>query len=252
MKFKKAIINLANLIKENLSLNIVCLTTLIYLYLSYFFIFNAQNFMELELNAKGDFLAGVFAPLAFLWLVYGYFQQGRELRLQVQELKNNVAQQAALVSFQQQEIDAKYFAAKPFFNVEKPYFVTTYEGGGTTLGNENVPPEPPEKVSLLSFDLKNLGEVAKHIYILDSNSKQELDTTYELDKNKFYRVVIYVDDTYLFKLVDKTEVEFYLTINYSDIYGKNYQTYIVVNLYEFDIIEENCKTSVRIIRKERF
>lgn len=35
----------------------------------------------LELNEWGDLIAGTFAPLAFFWLVYGYFQQGQELRL---------------------------------------------------------------------------------------------------------------------------------------------------------------------------
>jgi len=50
----------------------------------------------------GDFLAGVSAPIAFLWLVLGYFQQSEELRLSTQalrlqadELKNSVKQQTA-------------------------------------------------------------------------------------------------------------------------------------------------------------
>jgi len=50
------------------------------------------------------FLAGVFGPLAFLWLVLGFFQQGAELRhsadalwLQGQELQNSVEQQRNLV-----------------------------------------------------------------------------------------------------------------------------------------------------------
>ncbi len=67
---------------------------------------SAMNF-----NEWGDFFAGVFAPLAFLWLVIGYFQQGEELglntkallqqeaalQLQVKELKNSVEQQAEMV-----------------------------------------------------------------------------------------------------------------------------------------------------------
>ena len=40
-----------------------------------------------ELNEVGDFLAGVFAPLAFFWLVRGYYQQGEELRQNTQALK---------------------------------------------------------------------------------------------------------------------------------------------------------------------
>ena len=34
-----------------------------------------------NLNELGDFLAGVFTPLAFGWLVYGYLLQSNELRL---------------------------------------------------------------------------------------------------------------------------------------------------------------------------
>ncbi len=62
---------------------------------------------EMKFNEWGDFFAGAFAPLAFLWLVIGYFQQGEELgqntkaleqqeralQLQVDELKQSVEQQ---------------------------------------------------------------------------------------------------------------------------------------------------------------
>lgn len=61
------------------------------------------SFLGLELNALGDFLAGTFGPIAFLWLVLGFLQQGRELRmsskalqLQAQELSNSVEQQAII------------------------------------------------------------------------------------------------------------------------------------------------------------
>lgn len=61
----------------------------------------------MRFNEWGDFFAGAFAPLAFLWLVIGYFQQGEELsqntkaleqqeralQLQVEELKQSVEQQ---------------------------------------------------------------------------------------------------------------------------------------------------------------
>ena len=40
-----------------------------------------QNPADLRLNELGDFLGGVSSPLAFLWLVLGFFQQSREIRL---------------------------------------------------------------------------------------------------------------------------------------------------------------------------
>ncbi|MQQ09884.1 hypothetical protein GFB49_15570 [Epibacterium sp. SM1979] len=58
---------------------------------------------SLSLNELGDFLAGAFAPLAFYWLVLGFFQQGKELKnnvnalnLQAEELKNSVAAQTEI------------------------------------------------------------------------------------------------------------------------------------------------------------
>ncbi|WP_137753221.1 hypothetical protein [Sphingopyxis sp. L1A2A] len=66
---------------------------------------------NLKLNELGDFLAGVFSPLAFLWLVLGYFQQGEELRhsadalwLQGQELQNSVTQQRQLVEVTREQL----------------------------------------------------------------------------------------------------------------------------------------------------
>jgi hypothetical protein len=65
-------------------------------------------------NAWGDFFAGCFAPLAFLWLVLGYLQQGEELSLstralllQAAELKNSVEQQHALVEVSRQQVESE-------------------------------------------------------------------------------------------------------------------------------------------------
>lgn len=53
-----------------------------------------------NLNELGDFLAGVFTPLAFGWLVYGYLLQSKELRLQREELalaRNQLGKQTELL-----------------------------------------------------------------------------------------------------------------------------------------------------------
>lgn len=71
------------------------------------------DFLRLNLNELGDFLAGAFGPIAFLWLVLGFLQQGRELklstdalRLQAEELKNSVAQQSIMAQAAVEQIDA--------------------------------------------------------------------------------------------------------------------------------------------------
>ncbi len=61
------------------------------------------------------FLSGVFAPLAFLWLVLGFRQQGDELQnsaralwLQGEELRNSVEQQRQLVEVSRDQLAADY------------------------------------------------------------------------------------------------------------------------------------------------
>lgn len=63
-----------------------------------------------DLNEVGDFLAGAFSPLAFLWLVLGFLQQGEELQesrkalhLQAEELRHSVEQQRQMVEVARQE-----------------------------------------------------------------------------------------------------------------------------------------------------
>lgn len=62
-------------------------------------------------NGFGDMLAGVFSPLAFLWLVLGFIQQGQELsasvralELQGQELQHSVEQQRQIVEVAKAEM----------------------------------------------------------------------------------------------------------------------------------------------------
>lgn len=77
--------------------------------------YSHQNWTKVSALDPEDlatFLGGVFAPLAFLWLVLGYFQQGEELRhsvealrLQAVELRNSVEQQRELVNATRDQIE---------------------------------------------------------------------------------------------------------------------------------------------------
>lgn len=68
---------------------------------------------RMGLNEWGDFLAGVSAPLALLWLVIGYFQQGDELRLntkaldaQKEELRRQAEETRRLAEIQTDQAEA--------------------------------------------------------------------------------------------------------------------------------------------------
>lgn len=73
--------------------------------------FKGVNPFGLELNNLGDFVAGAFGPLALAWLIFGYLQQGEELRqstfaLKVQgdELKKSVEQQQRLAEISMESL----------------------------------------------------------------------------------------------------------------------------------------------------
>jgi hypothetical protein len=90
------------------------ITTVVWIVLMGIAVRDPCRLLTMELNELGDFLAGFFAPLAFLWLVLGYLQQGEELQhstkalqLQAEELRNSVEQQRELVEVTRQQLDSE-------------------------------------------------------------------------------------------------------------------------------------------------
>lgn len=122
-----------------------------------------QELQGMPLNNLGDFLAGAFGPLAIVWLVLGYFQQGIELRqnsqalhLQAQELANSVEQQRELVKVAQDQYKADREAMEHQMRVfaqeqererrsALPNFVIEGYGGSHSTMSEH------------SFSLRNIG-----------------------------------------------------------------------------------------------
>lgn len=81
--------------------------SLVWLLLGFLYIANAvgwSNFTDLPADQMGSFLEGAFAPLAFFWLVIGYFLQQEELQQNTAALKAQAreiersAEQAAIQS----------------------------------------------------------------------------------------------------------------------------------------------------------
>jgi hypothetical protein len=73
---------------------------------------NHEALFTLKLNELGDFLAGAFGPVGFGWLVLGYIQQGKELKLssealsaQAVELEKSVQQQTIMAKAATEQIE---------------------------------------------------------------------------------------------------------------------------------------------------
>ena len=92
----------------------ICVTALYLAALVIYALVQRDAVLGMEPNEFGDALAGAASPLAFLWLVLGYLQQGDELRqntealrLQASELKNSVLQQEQLVRATREQIESE-------------------------------------------------------------------------------------------------------------------------------------------------
>jgi len=85
----------------------------------------------LDLNEWGDWASGTFAPLAFLWLTVGYFQQGEELSLQAEELRNSVEQQTNLAASTNQHAELAVHAQVADYQPEFTDFIFNHRNGDT-------------------------------------------------------------------------------------------------------------------------
>lgn len=109
---------------------------------------NGPKVIGLDPNEVGDFLAGSFAPLAFFWLVLGFFQQGSELRnsgralwLQGEELRNSVEQQRQLVEVTREQVMSDHTRAvaeqKRARQLAQPKLELALGGWGSSQGARN-------------------------------------------------------------------------------------------------------------------
>lgn len=126
------------------------ITTSIYLLVIVIWIyFDWSRFHALKPNEWGDFLAGVFGPLALFWVVLGFWLQSHELQnsvraleMQSAELKSSVEQQTALVGVSKQqlslEIEKREHEAarseKEWMEQLAPRFMLTASGGSSSMG----------------------------------------------------------------------------------------------------------------------
>ena len=143
------------------------------------YLFSRSNGYTLptSLNELGDFLAGIFAPIAFFWLILGYIQQGKQLdqntraleqqeialQLQINEMKESVKQQKELVEIQKQQyVDSSNSVAPYFgFNDLKIHCF----GCGSINGVEQDPDYE------LLFKLSNSGKEVRDIQFIDTDGK---------------------------------------------------------------------------------
>lgn len=118
-----------------------------------------------DLNELGDFLAGVFTPLAFLWLVYGYFLQSRELRLQREELALTRKQLGKQTELLQEQVSADHRHSIPRLTLRIAFPGNWWD-----------------------WIVENKGGNARNVELLNLNEGQPVDERNSLAPDEFFQL----------------------------------------------------------------
>lgn len=172
-----------------------------------FYIFELFERPE-SFNELGDFLAGVFAPVAFLWLIYGYFQNSEALQVQIDEMSDGVKQQRELVEQQKKQFMAQVKSQNPLLvtdNVSFEYICNEYNKSHLVI--------------LFNFNIKNLGQVANNFYIRDETN-QALFFVEQIDSKEVELVELELFEEQLkFNKDNSRKISAIISFEFSNAYG---------------------------------
>ena len=128
----------------------------------------------LGLNEIGDYLAGAFSPLAFLWLVIGYLMQNRELKTQINEFKNGLN-----ISRGNLNLDIKTRLREEIINHNKAQPLFEF------INEHNI-----SNPSIKLFKIKNHKAIVSDVRVYDTDvismidKKHYIEKYVQIDKNK--------------------------------------------------------------------
>ncbi len=211
--------------RQKSKFTIMVVLTAVYLSLIIIFaLFDINDMKQLKPNEWGDFFAGFFAPLAFLWLIFGYYQQGQELRLQAQEFANFVEEQKRLNEIHEYGIHSKRIEIKPLLVYKYGHYVYRIY--------DQMDDNPPFEGICFNFLIENHGNIAKNIKISGRELNLEV-IKIDTDNKEWIR----------FYYPEKVEKDFYeyqgrtlkleLAVNYSDNTGYQYTDNLLVRIDDF-------------------
>lgn len=133
----------------------------------------SHELVALPLNELGDFLAGAFGPLALAWLVFGYFQQGDELRQGTEALRLQAAELNASVNQQVEMVRAQKLALENHERAIEPILMIDYKSSVRIDG-----------FGFDNFSISNKGEYCEGLVLSFTQATGEL---FELDLQPLHK-----------------------------------------------------------------
>lgn len=191
-----------------------------------FAIFGDLTFPQ-SLNELGDFLAGIFAPIAFFWLVLGYIQQAKQLeqntqalkqqeqalRLQIEEMRQSVRQQKGIIEIQNQQynmikksalpdflIMIKDFRAQNINGIEECFFTIDCKNIGGEISDLVIITEQESTIILSSILCRGESVESRNFNTKEDVELYESDRCYVMKMRAFFKDVYKNEFLYLYHL----------------------------------------------------
>lgn len=183
-------------------------------------ILSEGNNRLLNSNELGDFLAGVFAPLAFLFLYLGYLQQGNALKKSNDHLSEQLKQQNRLISLQESERKEREHAAQPIFDLEiKRSLAPELRYDKETNDFKSV---PNTRGLFIDINIKNTGEKISSIILRFSGDLNCILGQYtSMDTNQDINAAYIIGNDKI-EFINKSTIDLKLEIEYKTNLGWRY------------------------------
>lgn len=193
----------------------------------------------------GDFLAGIFAPVAFLWLILGYIQQGKQLeqntraleqqeqalQLQIEEMRESVRQQKELSRIQNEHLlEQRHLIAPKIFISE---FKARAAFGNSISPDQRSGEYIYDNVAFISiyFNLENLGEDAYSFKVTENQNLQSLMNYDLLESQSKTEIKLSLSTQLVEKLNLNKMLEEIFTVSYECKNGVKIKKNLFINLY---------------------
>lgn len=190
-----------------------------------------------SLNELGDFLAGIFAPIAFLWLILGYVQQGKQLeqntkaleqqeralQLQIDEMRQGIEQQKIVTNIQKEQLFESQKSREARFFILQSKVRTVFDNSEITNNC----------LVALRLTIANLGNDAFNVKVKQLNNSFIIHKINKFLANEDQEIRLELDDAQVDMLNMKREVVVDFTIEYETKAGKLYKK--IINTHVFQI-----------------
>ena len=198
-----------------------------------------------SLNELGDFLAGIFAPVAFLWLVLGYVQQGKQLeqntkaleqqekalQLQIDEMRESVKQQRQFNELQKQHFDGLIKTVEPILFFSKSYLheyqkqICEYDEHGKSIDLIDI-----VNIGRVYTEIENLGKDARTLRIYCDDGVQYFLSDVIKEKS-ITEISFELNNIHYNSLVNYKKLSLNCHLEYENLYGVKIQKTCIINFH---------------------